>query len=168
MGDQHKGIVIERVFDAPVESVWRAWTDPEKIKNWWGPEGFSAPSINTDLRVGGRYVFAMHGPKGSEWDKDMFSAGVYLEIVPNERLVVTDYFSDEQGNRMEPADSGQDSSFPGELTVTVLFEDLGDAGTKLSIVYPRPESEAEFQAMLHSGMKEGWSSSLDKLAKALS
>lgn len=168
MDDQHKGIVIERVFDAPVELVWEAWTDPEMIKKWWGPEGFSAPSIKVDLQVGGKYVFAMHGPKGSEWDKDMYSAGVYIEIVPYEKLVVTDFFSDEQGDKMKPADFGQDSNFPDESTVTVLFEDLGNGRTRLSIVYPRPETEEGFQAMLKSGMKEGWSSSLDKLAAALS
>ena len=122
MNDE-KGIVIERVFDASPEAVWRAWTDPEIIKQWWGPEGFSAPSIKVDLRVGGKYIFAMHGPKGSEWDKDMYSAGIYKEIVPNKKLVVTDYFSDEKGEMLEPADFGQDPDFPKESTVTVLFEE---------------------------------------------
>ena len=77
-----KGIVIERVIDAPRDAVYRAWTKPDLIAKWWGPEGFSAPSIHVDLRVGGKYVNAMHGPKGSEWDKDMYSAGVYKEIIP--------------------------------------------------------------------------------------
>ncbi len=72
-----KGIVIERIFDAPRELVWRAWTDEEMTKKWWGPKDFTAPSIKIDLKVGGKYVFCMRGPKGSEWDKDMYSAGVY-------------------------------------------------------------------------------------------
>jgi uncharacterized protein YndB with AHSA1/START domain len=63
----------------------------------------------------------MHGPKGTEWDKDMYSAGTYKEVIPNEKLVVTDYFSDENGKMMEPADFGQDSNFPKELVATVPF-----------------------------------------------
>lgn len=162
-----KGIVIEKVFDAPRNVVWRAWTEPERIKKWWGPEGFSAPSIKVDLRVGGRCIFAMHGPAGSEWDKDIYSAGIYKEIVPDEKLVVTDYFSDENGNILEPVDFGQDPNFPKESTVTVLFEDAGRGKTKLSIIYPKPETKEQLEAMVKSGMIEGWNSSLDKLKKTV-
>lgn len=162
-----KGIVIERIFNAPPAAVWRAWTDPELIKTWWGPEGFSAPSVKVDLRVGGQYIFAMHGPKGSEWDKDMYSAGIYKEIVPNVKLVVTDYFSDENGKMMDPADFGQDPNFPKESTVTVLFEEAPAGKTKFSIIYPKPETKEQMDAMLKSGMNEGWNSSLDKLEKVL-
>ncbi|TXI34616.1 MAG: SRPBCC domain-containing protein [Niabella sp.] len=161
------GIVIDRIFDAPKELVWKAWTDEEMAKKWWGPESFTAPSIKMDLRVGGRYVFAMHGPAGTEWDKDMYSAGEYLEIIPNEKLVVTDYFSDAEGNMMEPSEQGQDSNFPKVSTVTVLFETVEEGKTKLSIIYPRPETQEQMDAMLKSGMKEGWNSSLNKLELAL-
>ncbi len=167
MADDRKDIVIERIFVAPVELVWKAWTNEEMAKKWWGPEGFTAPSIKMDLKVGGKYIFAMHGPAGSKWDKDMYSAGVYKEIVPNEKLVVTDYFSDENGEMMNPADQGQDPNFPKEMTVTVLFEKLDGNKTKLSIIYPKPETEEQFQAMLKSGMKEGWNSSLNKLEEVL-
>lgn len=78
--EHKKGITIERVFDAPREKVWRAWTEPESVKRWHGPKGFTAPFAKIELRVGGKYVFAMHGPKGSEFDKDFYSAGVYKEI----------------------------------------------------------------------------------------
>jgi uncharacterized protein YndB with AHSA1/START domain len=166
MNDE-KGIVIEKVIDASCDAVWRSWTEPELISKWWGPEGFSAPSIKVDLRVGGKYIFAMHGPKGSEWDKDMYSAGIYKEIVPNKKLVVTDYFSNEKGEMMEPADFGQDSNFPKESTVTVLFDETDPGKTKLSIIYPKPEKKEQLEAMLKSGMKEGWNSSLDKLKRAL-
>ena len=166
MSDE-KGIVIEKVFDATRNAVWRAWTEPELIKKWWGPEGFSAPSIKVDLRVGGRCIFAMHGPEGSEWDKDIYSAGIYKEITPDEKLVVTDYFSDENGNMLEPVDFGQDPNFPKESTVTVLFEDAGRGKTKLSIIYPKPETKEQLEAMVKSGMIEGWNSSLNKLNKTL-
>ncbi len=162
-----EGVKIERVFNATREKVWEAWTDPEIIKKWWGPEGFSAPLIKVNLAVGEKYIFAMHGPEGSEWDRDMYSAGVYKEIVPNEKLVVTDYFSDSEGNMINPDEEGQDQNFPKEQTVTVLFEDAGDEKTKLTIIYPKPETEEQMEAMIKSGMKEGWMSSLDKLEKAL-
>ena len=163
-----KQIVITRIFDAPRELVWKAWTDPKMAKKWWGPKDFTAPSIKIDLRVGGKYVFAMHGPKGSQWDKDMYSAGVYKEIVPYEKLVVTDYFSNENGEMISPADSGlEDPNFPKQLTVTVLFDEIEGGKTKLSIIYPKPATEEQWKALLKSGMKEGWNSSLDKLAGLL-
>lgn len=162
-----EGIIIERIFDAPRELVWKAWTDPEMIKKWWGPEGFTAPSIKVDLKVGGKYVFAMHGPAGSEWDKDMYSSGIFKEIVPNEKIVSTDYFSDENGNKVSPSEYGQDPNSPSEMEVVITFEDVEDGKTKLTITYPKPESEEQFQAMLKSGMEEGWNSSLDKLANSL-
>lgn len=170
-----KGIIIERVFDVPRELVWKAWTTPEMVKKWWGPEGFTAPSIKMDLRVGGKYTYGMHGPKGSGWDRDMYSSGIFKEIVPPDpstplragKIVSTDYFSDENGNMIQPSQEGQDENFPTEMTVTITFEDAGDGKTKLTIFYPKAENEAQFEAMLKSGMKEGWNSSLDKLEASL-
>jgi uncharacterized protein YndB with AHSA1/START domain len=160
---ENKGLVIERIFDAPVESVWKAWTTPDLVKKWWGPEGFYAPSVKIDFRVGGKYIYAMHGPKGSEWDKDMYSAGVFKEIIPNKKLVITDYFSDELGNKLPPSTYGQANDFPDEQEVTVLFEELGVGKSMLSIIYPKPTTKEQLDAILKSGMQEGWNSSLDKL-----
>ena len=162
-----EGVKIERVFDAPRAKVWEAWTTPDIIKKWWGPEGFSAPSIKVDLRVGGKNIYAMQGPAGSEWDRVMYSSGIIKELVPQEKIVTTDYFSDADGNMIEPSKEGQDPNFPKEMTVTILFEDTDDGKTKLSIMYPKPDTEEQMEAMLKSGMKEGWSTSLDKLEKAL-
>lgn len=161
------GIVIERIFDAPREMVWKAWTTPELVEKWWGPEGFWAPSIKIDLRVGGKYIYAMQGPKGSDWDRVMYSSGIYKEIVPKEKIVSTDFFSDEEGNKVDPKEYGQSADAPDEMDVIIRFEDVENGKTKLTITYPRPENEAQFEAMLKSGMKEGWNSSLDKLAKSL-
>src|SRR5258708_5088372 len=167
MTDNQDGIVIERIFDAPVELVWKAWTDSEMVMKWWGPEGFTAPSAKVDLKVGGKYTYAMKGPEGSQWDKVMYSSGIYKEIVPNEKIVTSDYFSDEEGNKMNPVDFGQSPDSPDHMEVIITFEDLGDGKTKLTITYPKPETEEQFQAMLKSGMKEGWSSSLNKFANIL-
>lgn len=167
MVDNTKQIVITRVFDAPVAAVWKAWTDPKEVKKWWGPGGFTAPSIKIDLRVDGKYIWAMQGPKGSEWDKVMYNAGVYKEVVPNKKLVVIQYLSDESGNKVKPEVYGLSSDSPNEFIVTVKFEEIGFNKTKLSIEYPKPESKKHLEAMLKSGMKEGWNSSLDKLAESL-
>jgi uncharacterized protein YndB with AHSA1/START domain len=151
-------MVISRIFKAPKEFVFKAWTDPEMIKEWWGPKGFTAPVIKVDLRNGGSYLYAMQGEDG----KLYWSGGEYIKIEEPNQLVVTDYFSDEHGNKLSPADYGLDSSFPEESTVTVKFEDE-KGKTKLSIIYELPESEAARKAIEHSGMNEGWNSSLDKL-----
>lgn len=162
-----KKIVIERVFDAPVEAVWRAWTTPEEVQKWWGPEGFTSPSIKIDLQVGGKYIYAMRGPEGTEWDKVMYSAGVFEEIVPLKKIVVTDYFSDAEGNEADPTDYGMDKNVPTKMTAIIEFEALDDNKTKLTLSYPTPENEAQFEAMKKSGMQEGWQSSLNKLAGTL-
>jgi uncharacterized protein YndB with AHSA1/START domain len=59
-------MIITRVFDAPRELVWRAWTDPQYVMQWWGPKGFSCPSCEIDFRVGGKYLLCMRGPDGYE------------------------------------------------------------------------------------------------------
>src|SRR5688500_147272 len=87
-------LVITRVRDAPRERVWEAWTDPEQMKKWWGPKDFTAPTVEIDLQEGGKYLNCMRSPDG----QDFWSTGVYREIVPMEKLVITDSFADEQGN----------------------------------------------------------------------
>ena len=81
-------LVIIRIFDAPRELVWMAWTEPEHFMRWWGPKDFTAPFCQIDLRVGGKYLNCMRSSNG----KDYWSTGVYREIVPMERLVFTDSF----------------------------------------------------------------------------
>ncbi len=168
MTDQNsKELVITRVFDAPRELVWKAWTDPEQIKRWWGPAGFSAPEIKVDLREGGKYHYCMRGPiepGGSE--QDLWSGGEFKKIVPQEKIVITDYFSDKDGNKLSPADFGLSKDFPAESTITITFKDEGEK-TKLAITYPIPESAAARKAILESGMEKGWNQSLDKLAESL-
>lgn len=161
------GIEISKVFNAPRETVWKYWTEPEHVKEWWGPEGFFAPNISIDFRVGGKYIYAMHGPKGTQFDRDMYSAGDYLEIVPMEKIVVKDYFSDEKGKIIDPKEEGMDKNMPKMMDVATIFEDMPEKKTKVIIMYPRPETDAEWEAMKKSGMEDGWNSSLNKLAKAI-
>jgi uncharacterized protein YndB with AHSA1/START domain len=164
---KEKEIRIERIFNAPRKSVWEAWTDPEIVKKWWGPKGFTSPSAKIDLKVGGKYIFSMHGPKGTEFDKDLYSAGIYQEIIPMEKLVVSDYFSDEKGDKIDPSSVGMDPDMPDEMRATVKFQEEPHGKTRLTILYPIPGSKTQFEAMQNSGMIEGWNSTLDKLADFL-
>src|SRR5688572_30422848 len=87
-------IVIERTFDAPIAIVWKMWTEVEHFKNWYGPSGFTIPSIEMDVRVGGKRLICMASPDG---DMKMWLTGEYLEIVPTSRLVYTESMADESG-----------------------------------------------------------------------
>ncbi len=153
---QTQELVIERVVDAPLERVWEAWTDPEQMKKWWGPKEFTAPTVEIDLKEGGKYLNCMRSPDG----QDFWSTGVYREIVPMEKLVLTDSFADERGNVGPGAHYGM-ADVPLETEVTVTFEDQ-DGKTKLTLRHAgMPVGEHGSQA------EGGWNESLDKLAASL-
>jgi uncharacterized protein YndB with AHSA1/START domain len=152
---------IERIFDAPRQLVWNAWTTPELVMQWWGPNYFTSPSCKIDLRVGGHFVFCMRGPDGT----DFWNGGIYREIVPIEKLVSSIWFSNENGDLVEPVSYGFDPIFPKEQHQTVTFEDLGDK-TRLTIDYA-VESEEILEIMRKVQMREGWETSLDKVARLL-
>lgn len=160
-----KYLEITRVIEAPREKVWQAWTDPELFKKWWGPKGFTAPVAEIDLRVGGKMFNAMEGgpDKGPFAGKRIYGVGTIKELVPNEKLVVTDSFADEQGNVLKPADIMPEmENWPVESTVTVTFEDAGEGQTKLTLKHgPFPDGDAFHDT------EAGWLQSLDKLAEAL-
>jgi len=149
-------LVITRLFDAPRELVFKAWTDPEMFKQWWGPKSFTSPVCKMDLRVGGKYLASMRSPDG----QDIYSTGVYREIVAPERLVFTDSFADEHGNVVPGSHYGVDD-FPLELLVTVTFEDVGGK-TKMTL------TQAGVPAGEHGELtQQGWNESFDKLAELL-
>ncbi len=99
IGNEPEQMVVTRVFDAPRELVWKAWTEPKYVMQWWGPTGFSAPVCQMDFRVGGKSLFCMKSPDGQEF----WNACEYHEIVPHEKIVSSMYFSDAAGNKVEPA-----------------------------------------------------------------
>ena len=152
-----KDLVITRFLNAPPEKVWKAWTEPEEVKKWWGPAPFTAPSIRIDLRVGGRYRFCMRSPEG----KDFWSTGVFREIVPNERLVYTDSFADAKGRVVPATHYGLSGDVPLEMRVTVTFERHGGK-TKLTLRHAGLPA-GEMSRLTGAG----WNSSLDKLAEGL-
>jgi len=155
-----EALVIERIFGAPRELVWKAWTEPERMMRWWGPRGFTSPVCEVDFRVGGKIFAAMQSPDFNE-GRPIWSTGVYKEIVPLQRLVTTDSFADENGNVVPASEYGMTNDFPMEMLVTVTFEAAGPGRTRLTLRHQgMPASE-------QAGAQQGWSESFDKLAEML-
>lgn len=151
-------MVVTRIFDAPRELVWKAWTDPNYIMQWWGPKGFTAPVCKMDFRVGGKFLCCMRSPDGQEF----WNAGEYHEIVPNEKIVSSMYFADANGNKVEPEQYGIEHEAIEGAYDTALFEDLGNGKTKLTFIGNEPMKDA-----VESGQVEGWNQILDKVAKVV-
>jgi uncharacterized protein YndB with AHSA1/START domain len=149
-------LVTTRIFDAPRELVYRAWTDAKQLARWFPPEGFSSPRCEVDPRPGGVIRVDMKAPDGPPFDGKVFPGpGVFREVVPNERLVFT------MTPEVEP---GQ--SMPMVL-MTVRFADHAGKKTKLTVEQTLP-TVADFETMAKQGMAQGIRESLDKLAGVLS
>lgn len=152
--DQEAGreILITRVFDAPRDVVWRAWTEPRQVEQWWGPRGFSTKVDELDLQPGGRTRYVMTGPDGKEYP----GSGTFIEIVPMERFVTTDEFE-------EGYDYGMDD-LPEGVVLTCEFEPLEGQPNKtrltLRLEHPNVEERRKHEEM---GVVAGWNSSFDCL-----
>jgi uncharacterized protein YndB with AHSA1/START domain len=146
-----EAVVIERKFNASIDLVWKMWTDPEHFKKWYGPQGFTVPVADMELRVGGKRLICMASPDGS---MKMWTTGEHLEIVPNQRLVYTESMSDESGNVMDPSAMGMPEGHPATTEITVLLEDL-DGGTKMTMTHAGIPAD--------SPGASGWNQAFDKL-----
>jgi uncharacterized protein YndB with AHSA1/START domain len=151
-------MTITRVFDAPRDLVWKAWTDPKYVMQWWGPKGFTSPVCNIDFREGGKFLCCMKSPDGQEF----WNAGEYHEIVPYEKIVSTMYFSDSEGNKVDPEHYGIEHEAIEDAHDVTLFEDLGNGQTKLTFIGNEPMESAK-----NSGQVEGWNEILDKVATVI-
>jgi uncharacterized protein YndB with AHSA1/START domain len=126
-------LVFIRVFDAPVEKVWKAWTDPEQVMQWWGPEGFTSPGAKMDFREGGKSLVCMRAPK-EMGGQDLYSTWTYLEIVPMKRIEYVHNLADKDGNKIDPTSIGIPADFPQDLRTTVTFNALGKSRAEITIV----------------------------------
>jgi uncharacterized protein YndB with AHSA1/START domain len=145
-GTADRTLVIERVFKASPERVFRAWTDPQILVKWWGPEGLNTPDFNMDVRSGGAWRTVMASPKG---DKHIVS-GVYREITPPTRLVMTWGWEQDDGSRGH------------ETVVELTFEPAPDGNTKMTLV------QAEFESVeQRDSHNMGWDSSFKDLERML-
>ena len=151
-------LVIKRVFDAPVEAVWAAWRDPQKVMAWWGPDHFTCPSAEIDFRVGGTSLVCMRAP-AEFGGQDMYSTWDYVEILPMERIVYVHNLADENGRKVDPVSMGMPSDFPVDQRHLVTFEALGENQTALTVT-EYGWTVGQMMEMSEMGMKQ----CLDKMA----
>ena len=151
--------VISRTFDAPRDLVWKCFTDPERMKHWWGPKGFKVIASSMDLRPGGTYHYGLRAPNGQA----MWGKFVYREIVPSERLVVITSFSDEKGGTIRHPGH---QSWPLEMRSIFTFEDVPGGKTKFTVRWaPHNATEAEVETFdsNRNSMTQGWSGTFEQL-----
>jgi uncharacterized protein YndB with AHSA1/START domain len=157
---QKQDLVVTRILDAPLEMVWKAWTDPEQVVRWWGPQYWTSPSAKIDLREGGKYIFAMRAPK-EQGGQVAYTAGIYTKIVPMERLEFTQGLSDQDGNPIDPAQAGMPPDFPKEVRTVITFTAKGNM-TEL-IITEYGWTPGQMAVYSYAGMQQ----SIDKLAESL-
>lgn len=152
--DAQDAVVIERSFEAPVQLIWQMWTDPDHFKAWYGPDGATIPVAKMDVRVGGTRLVCME-MQTPDGPMQMWFAGEYREVIENERLVYTEFPSDESGNVASPSGLGMPEGHPTTTEVRVDLQDR-DGRTKM--------------IMTHAGIPAdspgavGWAMAFDKLA----
>jgi uncharacterized protein YndB with AHSA1/START domain len=147
-------MVMERIFDAPVDLIWEMWTVPEHFAAWYGPTGATIPVAEMDLRVGGtrrvsREVRTPDGPM------QMWFTGEYREVVEHKRLVYTESMSDEHGTVLTASEPGAPDGHPTTTEVHVELEALGDR-TKVVLTHVGIPADSPGAA--------GWAMAMDKLA----
>jgi uncharacterized protein YndB with AHSA1/START domain len=145
--DPRTEVTLTRIFDAPRDMVWKAWTDPTMLARWWGPKGFTNPVCEADVRVGGKILIHMQAPDGTVHPM----TGTFDEIAEPECLVF----------RAVPVDRNGVALL--ESLTTVTFHDLGDK-TKV-IVHASAAPLQPIGVDMLKGMDMGWSQSLERLAQ---
>lgn len=149
-------IRVDRTFNAPIEKVWFAWNDTESIKKWWSPKGYTAPIIQNDFQVNGRFLFSMKSPTGSiSWN-----TGIYNEIIPNEKIVSTMSFADETGKAISASEAGIPGKWPNEITVTAEFKNV-DGKTQVHV------TEVGIPMIMYFFAEMGWHQQFDKFETLL-
>jgi uncharacterized protein YndB with AHSA1/START domain len=146
----NRELVLTRIFNAPREKVYRAWTEPELLRQWFAPKPFTTPVAQLDVRVGGANLIVMRDPQGNEFP----NRGVYLEVVPNEKLVFTDAYT----KAWEPSPKPF-------MTVIVTFEDI--VGKTKYTARARHWTVADREMHEKMGFEAGWGMCADQLQALL-
>jgi len=154
--------VITRVFDAPRDLVFQAWTEPDRLARWWMRKGFSMLSSTIELRTGGVFHHGMRSPDGF----DIWGKWIFREVVVPERLVFVVSFSDEEGGVTRHPLS---ADWPLEVLSTLTFTEQEGKSTFTLRGSPLNASDAELKAFetAHESMQKGWTETLDQLADYL-
>jgi uncharacterized protein YndB with AHSA1/START domain len=150
-------VLITRVFDAPREVVFRAWTDPEQLAHWYAPQGCTIEFRSLDLREGGTFHSCIRTPDGH----DCWCVGKYTELVAPERIVYSMAIADAVGNLIAPTDAGMDPEWPRETIVTVTFAEH-DGRTTLTLHQDVSETLAK-----RTGAHPSWLSMFERLDEQL-
>ena len=148
---------ISWVFNAPRDKLFRAWTEPDQFKKWYGPRHFTVPVARMELRPGGAYFSCMRSPDG----RDFCSIGVVKDVKAPERLAYTDSFADKDGNPIPSSKLGMDPSWPENVLVEVTISEQGPM-SKVTVRMGLPRSLAE-----RNMVPQGWAESFVKLADYL-
>jgi uncharacterized protein YndB with AHSA1/START domain len=152
-------MVITRVFNAPVEQVWKAWSDSEQVKRWWGPNGFTCPVANVDFHEGGVSLVCMRAP-AEFGGQDMYNTWTYTTIVPMELIEFVHNFADKDGNKVAPSAHGLPPEIPFDVPHRLTFKAIGDHQTEFTVTEFGYPSE-QLVEMSRAGMEQ----CLDKLAE---
>jgi uncharacterized protein YndB with AHSA1/START domain len=148
-------VVVTRRLEAPPDRVWRAWSDPDEVRAWWGPQGFSSPMCRMDFREGGTTLVSMRSDQG--WE--VYNTWTYQSIEPTSRIEFVNRFSDAEGNPMTPADLGMPPGIPDEVPHVVTLAALGATATELTVhEFGYPDEQTA--ALSKAGMEQ----CLDKMA----
>lgn len=113
-------MTLTRVFDAPVSEVWKYWIEPEKVKKWWGPKGFTSTVADMDLREGGTSFVRMRTR-----DQDMYNTWAYKKVVPEKEIEFVLAFADKDGKHLDPKTLGLPSDMPREVRHVITFRAIG-------------------------------------------
>jgi uncharacterized protein YndB with AHSA1/START domain len=156
--DQKQNVVVTRVFDAPVSEVWKAWSDPAYVMQWWGPTGFTCPLAEMDFREGGMSLVCMRAPQ-EFGGQDMYNTWTYQKIVPLESIEFIHHFTDQNRTKLDPADIGIPPGVPIEVRHVITFKMLDVNRTEMTVTeYGYTSDQA------HDISKMGLEQCLDKMA----
>jgi uncharacterized protein YndB with AHSA1/START domain len=124
-----RDLVVTRLFNAPLSLVWKAWSDPEYVMQWWGPEGFTSPLAQLDFREGATSLVCMSSPEYG----DLYSIWRYEKIVPMQRIEYIHNLADKDGQKVDPVEIGMPPDFPQNQRHTVTFKDVGNGQTEMTV-----------------------------------
>ncbi|MGE3809439.1 MAG: SRPBCC domain-containing protein, partial [Gemmataceae bacterium] len=148
---QVRDLVVVRLFAAPVEQVWRAWTTSEDVMRWWGPTGFTCLRADMDVREGGVSLVCMRAPK-EFGGQDLYNTWTYRRIVPGKEIEFILNFTDKDGNAFEPEAMGMPPGIPKDVRHVITFEARPD-GTELTVTEHGYTSDAVVE-MSRAGLEQ--------------
>ena len=125
-------LAVTRVFDAPIEKVWKAWSHAEYVMLWWGPDFFTSPSAKMDFREGGTSLVCMRAPKNFG-GQDFYSTWAYKKIVPLQSIEYIHNLADKDGNAVDPATLGMPPDFPRNQRHIVTFKPMSGSRTEMTV-----------------------------------